>query len=597
MLQIFKIPVNIFLLIVCLVSFIGCSGESSPTIVYPIPYPTDLKISGNINLANVAVHPDLGGLRSSLVDHSKYKITIQDDSGSETSVSEDGSFTISPITIRDQFVLFCKDTAHPGLILEYMGADSNLLYGEKIISIDIYSTARALIARCMRDKYGIRINPQALGTEHINSTAEAIAQVLEKHPEKLSGTSLDQVSEIKSAYASMSELLKAGESGAYPYNWVFLYYLAGDNDLSPYITANLNDLVQEGNLEKAVILVQADFRMEGMKRYLIKDGKLVELASVGLVDSSDPRYIADLVSWAKRAFPAKNYSLTISSHADGWKANSSSLRKSLISDQSAESTGNPLAIATWLKGANQTFDGAYRPLQALVLDACFMGLVEIGWEFKDVAEYTVFSQGRVPSIGFPLDRIFKSVKSFPLENMTGKDFAFVSAEAYKNEFLQTISENTVCVSVIENAQFPGFFAAFNTYLNALYADKETLGIILKNLRDSVETNSEGTSSYVIQAFENADYRDLKDLLLESRNVLPSIKIQTDLLLNYFPKLIVKNYFSEKYLPDTNGLSISFPASNSYQLNYLDNAPIPYSSYDFCKQSLWNELLAFLNSLN
>jgi hypothetical protein len=40
---------------------IGCSGESGPTMVYDYPFPDSLTIVGSINLADVAIHPELLG--------------------------------------------------------------------------------------------------------------------------------------------------------------------------------------------------------------------------------------------------------------------------------------------------------------------------------------------------------------------------------------------------------------------------------------------------------------------------------------------------------------------------------------------------------
>ncbi|EKD81140.1 MAG: hypothetical protein ACD_39C01952G0001, partial [uncultured bacterium] len=68
----------------------GCSGESGPTPYFAFPYPTDLRISGIVNLADVAVHQDLGGINPSLIDLRPFELTIEDQPGNTTSADLEG---------------------------------------------------------------------------------------------------------------------------------------------------------------------------------------------------------------------------------------------------------------------------------------------------------------------------------------------------------------------------------------------------------------------------------------------------------------------------------------------------------------------------
>lgn len=582
------------LLLICLI-FTGCSGESGPTLVFPFPVPTDLRITGAIKLADVAVHPELGGISPSLLDYRPFSLTIQDNPASKADADEEGRFVLEPISIRDQYVIFAQNSKYKGFVLEYMAADSAGLYGEHRIEISLRSTAQSLIARALRDRYGRRINPAVLGAVHIDGTVRAIAEVLEKFPEKLKQTSLDQVPEVKAAYTAMAESLNSGNSGAIPNQWVLLFYLGGDNNLFNYINDNIAAIESAGLPSGTRVLIQADIFQHGLKRLMLSDNKLVELGNAPDVDSSSGAVIADFVAWSRRTFPAANYCLVISSHADGWKNSSSALRRSLISDETSNTRGNPIEIAAWIKGANTQFDGFYRPLELLVFDACNMGMLEIAVEFKDCSLFSVFSQAFVPGNGFPYREILQSIQKTGASALNAENLGRVFGEAYRKRYLQGVVESPVTVSMVKNAELPAFLNRLENYFKSILADIDKLGPVLVSMRDKMTASGEDVqATHVIQSFEAADYRDLKDLLRECRNSMPQTTIEADLVLEGFGRPMVFNYYSARAFPDANGLSIGFPNRQQYYSSYASYESLPYAYYQFAQQTSWDEILAVIN---
>jgi hypothetical protein len=583
--------INLFF-IIAYAFIVGCSGESGPTIVPNFPIPKDLQIKGYLNLSNVAVHPDLGGIRPSLLDHSGFKISVQDDVLSPVNVTQDGNFSLPAISIRDQVVLVCKDSNNPNFILEWMAADSNGLLGNKNIEISLNSTARSLVARSLRDRYGRRIKPESLETQHINTTVEALANVLEQHPEKLNNQPLNQVAEVKAAYTSMADQLHAGESGIFPNQWVFMIYIGGDNNLYSYLAKNLSEITEVGVQKDAKIVIQADIYPDGAKRYLVAEDKLLELAELGNIDSTNSNYLADFVGWTKRTFPAKNYSLIISSHGSGWK--NEAIRGSLISDNTSGTIGNPVLIGNALKYANQTFDGQQRPLELLAFDACNMGSIEIAYEFQTVANFTVFSQAKVPATGFPYKKIFEQVKTKELSGLTDETLVQIICDSYDEEYSSGVVAIPYTISAVKNSELQGFIDSLNAYGNAVIANIGSYKSVINSLRDSKLTLEDGQPGYVVQAFEDSDFRDFKDFMLESRNSLPAVKIQADLLLPKFDKIIFRSHKSSRLFPDSYGISISLPASSSYINNYMASGTVLYSNFQFAQKTTWDELLDLLN---
>jgi len=573
----------------------GCSGESGPPVIFPFPYPADLRLSGIVNLADVAVHKNLGGITPSLIDLRPFELSIQDQPGNSSSADTEGRFIFQPISIRDQVVILCQHKTHPNFVLEWMAADSQGLYGEVRAEVTIRSTARSMIARCLRERYGRRIKPDSLDAQHLSTTIDAIADVLEKHPEKLSQSKLDQVPEVKAAYTAMAEALHQGASGVYPNELVMLFYMAGDNSLATQIADNIEDIAAAGLPTGTQILIQADFPIEGGKRMMLSDKKVVELAAVGHLDSSSGAVLADFVAWSRRAFPARRYALFISSHSDAWK-NASTLRRSLIVDDSSGNTGNPIEIAAWLEGACTTFDGYARPLDLLVFDACSMGCIEIAWQFRRCAEFTVFSQAFVPAQGLPYGKIVGSIVASTPAKLTNQQLGDLICSEYRSRYIDAAVKVAATISMVKNAGFDVFMPKFNDYMTRLYSEIALYGVVMANLRDSLEViNEEGDKKYVVQAFERAEYRDLRSLIVRARNNLPLLANSTDHLLAVFDQLVVTSHTSSWFYPEANGISITFPDKASYLSDYIGSSPSDYFFLDFCQTTLWDDIMTTINT--
>jgi len=589
---------KLFLLIAILAALVltGCEGESNPTLPFNFPFPTDLRLSGIINLSDVAVHKDLGGITPSLLDLRPFTVKIQDDLSAPATVDEQGRFTLSSISIRDQVVLLCQHGTNKNLVLEWMAATSAGLYGEMKVTVDLRSTARSMIARSLRERYGRRIRPEELKTEHISATVNAIAEVLEKYPTKLASQALDQIPEVKAAYTAMADSLHAGNSGAYPNEHVLLLHMGGDNSLSSYIGANIEDMALAGVPSGTQILIQVDTRVDGFKRLMLQKNKIVELVSLGKFDSSSGLVIADFITWARRAFPARRYSLIISSHADGWKS-SSALRNSLIVDDSAEKKGNIIEIAAYIAGAAANFDGSRRPLELLAFDACNMGSIEVAWEFRNCASMTVFSQAMVPAAGFPYGKIVKNITTTGSGKLDGETFGRIICEEYRKKYLEGVITQPVTISMIRNSAFNSFISRLNTWFTSINNERDQYAKVLASLRDHLEfVVEDGEKKYVVQAFEKAENRDLKSFVTNAAGPLTTLKIDTENLLREFPGLIVCSYHSQKAFPGATGLSITLPDRQTWFSEFVGPSPSPYFFLAFARETLWPGLLTAINAV-
>ena len=93
------------------------------------------------------------------------------------------------------------------------------------------------------------------------------------------------------------------------YEWVFVYYMSYDNDLSPFGEVILKDLSKGLSNSKVAVVVQADFiDSSGMKRIGLyyADGKTHRNESLlRSEDSADDAELRKYLEWVRKKWVAK----------------------------------------------------------------------------------------------------------------------------------------------------------------------------------------------------------------------------------------------------------------------------------------------------
>ena len=106
--------------------------------------------------------------------------------------------------------------------------------------------------------------------------------------------------------------------GTNVYDWVFVYYMSYDNDLSAFGGVILNDLRNGLSSSKVAVVVQGDFiDSSGMKRIALyyADGKTRRKESLlRSEDSADEAELRKYLEWVCKKWIAKNYCLVFLNH-------------------------------------------------------------------------------------------------------------------------------------------------------------------------------------------------------------------------------------------------------------------------------------------
>ena len=101
-----------------------------------------------------------------------------------------------------------------------------------------------------------------------------------------------------------------------------IIYFSAQNSLSSYVMRDMREIAAGApSLKKGETVVVYLDRDEGSEIYVFDrthQDLTPTLTFEQNLDSSDPATMGRILKWAKENYPAKNYGLTLWSHADGW---------------------------------------------------------------------------------------------------------------------------------------------------------------------------------------------------------------------------------------------------------------------------------------
>jgi len=418
--------------------------------------------------------------------------------------------------------------------------------------------------------------------------------------------------------------------------WTVMVYMAGDNDLDSAGVIDLREMKKVGSTNRLNVIAQFDRqgKDKATNRYYIRKGGTAAkdvVASLGETNMGDPKVLEDFAAWGAKNYPAKHYLLVLWNHGAGWDdANlfegdvfsgalpPVSRKKQLMTARSAVKRGAkalPFTVtraalsrtrralfSTSVEASMKTRAIAFddqaqdfldnlelkrvmtrikkslkRPIDILGLDACLMSMVEVAYQMRDVAGYSVASEETEPGEGWPYDRILRSLAAKP--SMTPEALAKVIVKHYIASY--GAGEN-VTQSALRLAD-----------LKALTRAVDGLGKALKAaLADASRRSAIMTVRARVQEYSRPydDYCDLLDLcgLLEENVGDGAVRAASAAVRSAANAAIVASGYKGPVVDKSQGISIYFPKRTISPL---------YKSLDFTKASAWDEFLkAYLSSL-
>lgn len=195
---------------------------------------------------------------------------------------------------------------------------------------------------------------------------------------------------------------------------VMVMYSAGFNSISYALSQDLREMAAEGFVPEDktradhILLVFSRQNTDGYstpqapvlyRLYKDAEGTVVQDTLLRFKpedQATDPEILRQVMEFARDRYPASGYGLVVSSHACGWlPSKNSPSAKSVKSIMQDADTGriHEMELKDFVSAL------PYR-LDYVMLDACFMGCVEVAWALREKARWVGFSPTEIMSDGF-----------------------------------------------------------------------------------------------------------------------------------------------------------------------------------------------------
>jgi hypothetical protein len=237
------------------------------------------------------------------------------------------------------------------------------------------------------------------------------------------------------------------------HQWVILYWMPYDNDLSIFEEPIIEMLTQGTQSPDIAVTIQSDYWGDAqMRRRYIIEGIVTEVQVTG-EDSSDISALAAYLDWADRNFEAKNWAVIVVGH--GGK----------INQVSPDDHGSNIQSRTWMEidqftnvvsHFNQSINGK---VELLFFQNCNKATLEVIYEARNCAKYTLASQLNLGAPNYYYEQFLGLLPS--LDNGYEAGIAIMDAERTDMYHSLTLVDNQSVYLIAEKLS-----ALFQTILDS-----------------------------------------------------------------------------------------------------------------------------------
>lgn len=214
---------------------------------------------------------------------------------------------------------------------------------------------------------------------------------------------------------------------------IFIIYSCGHNNLSSSLLVNINDICKTSpycNYDSFYKVLVFNHRAQGsdysrpvdpvlMQVYRNSRGEAVRdtlrifpsktydengTPSQEGYTGSDPETLREVLEYVKENYPAGEYGFLFSSHGTGWLPyNYYSTGKFSTKSAGADYSGNrTMGVPSEMdvKDFAQAIRDSGMHMKYILMDACFMGGIEVAYEVRDLCDYLMVSPAEIWSGGF-----------------------------------------------------------------------------------------------------------------------------------------------------------------------------------------------------
>jgi hypothetical protein len=176
---------------------------------------------------------------------------------------------------------------------------------------------------------------------------------------------------------------------------VLVYMIGSDLETDDgQATANIEEMKKAAlSPSVKVVLTTGGSKKAGwrtLKRQIVQNGTMTELADLGAVDMGQPDTLKDFIVWGQTTYPADKYILVLWDHGGGPNGGYGV----------DELTKNGLSTTAYTKAIADATAATKKTFEIIGFDACLMGTAEIASNLAPYAKYLVASEELEPGSGW-----------------------------------------------------------------------------------------------------------------------------------------------------------------------------------------------------
>ena len=180
---------------------------------------------------------------------------------------------------------------------------------------------------------------------------------------------------------------KQHENQNFTFNWTFMIYLDGDNNLCNYANKKLNEILNIRKAGTAIVVLYDGNKYNDSCLYAITNDK-IERINRSETNMGSGATLKEFISIAKKNYSARHYMLEIWGHGNGWMG------------VAFDKTNKDYLTLEELKNSIGGID-------IISFSACYMGSIEVAYALKDKVSYFIAPEGAMLASGLPYEKIFE----------------------------------------------------------------------------------------------------------------------------------------------------------------------------------------------
>lgn len=283
------------------------------------------------------------------------------------------------------------------------------------------------------------------------------------------------------------------------YDWVFLYWMPYDNDLSVFVQPIIQMLKRGVQSDNILVGVESDFSgATRLSRSIIRKDK-IDVQHLETANSSNEEVFAEYLNWASSQFQAKRWAIVFLGHGG---------RLLEISPEEHPDTGsfsetkwmNLQKLSDVIVKFNRAVDNR---VELIFFQNCNKGNLEVHYTFRDAAKYTLSSQLILGAPNYYYESLLQYLGERP--NIDGGQLAEKIMEFERKDMYHTLTAT-------KNRYFHNLPEKVNPIIEAILASdiKSTRAFINSILK--TELDRKRKSEIEFYSYSNEKFVDLVEFL-------------------------------------------------------------------------------------